>query len=308
MDNPEGPRASTTASTALGFVAIACWSTTLAVTRTSAEQLGPVTAGASVFLLAGTLGCGCLALRRGGLGRALRLPRAYLWGCGALFVLYEVCLYLAIGLAGTRRQVLEVGVINYLWPGLTLVFSIPILKRQARLWLVPGIVIAFTGVLLAMSQGRSLSWSALAEGLRAAWAPYLLALTAAIAWGLYSNLTRKWAGSAKGTGVPIFILATGLVLCLVRPAITEQTRWGGRALLEVAFLALVPNLLGYTAWDIAMRKGRIILVASFSYLTPVLAMAVACVYLGVWPGPSLWVACGMVVAGAVLCKWSIPGD
>lgn len=94
----------------------------------------------------------------------------------------------------------------------------------------------------------------------------------------------------------------------MRPAITEQTRWGGRALLEVAFLALVPNLLGYTAWDIAMRKGRIILVASFSYLTPVLAMAVACVYLRVWPGPSLWVACGMVVAGAVLCKWSIPGD
>jgi drug/metabolite transporter (DMT)-like permease len=302
------PRAGTTAATVLGFLAIACWSTTIAFTRTATEYLGPVTAGATVFLLAGIAGCVWLALGREGLGAALDLPPAYLLGCGGLFVLYEVCLCLAVGLAGTRTQTLEVGVINYLWPGLTLVLSVSILKRQARVWLVFGIMIAFTGVLLAMSRDRPLSWSGLAEGFMAAPAPYLLALGAAVSWGLYSTLSRKWAGHVDSTGVPLFFVATGLAFCLIRFAMPEKPHWSLPALRDVAFLALVPNLLGYTCWDLAMRKGRIVLVAAFSYLTPILAILFACLYLKTWPGASLWIACAMVVVGAVLCKLSISGD
>ncbi|NLW49923.1 MAG: aromatic amino acid DMT transporter YddG [Candidatus Brocadiaceae bacterium] len=308
MEKTEGVHSHAPLNTVFGFIAIACWSSTIAFTRTASEFLGPVTMGAFMFLVAGVAGCALLALQRGGLVSALKLPPAYLLGCGALFVCCELGLCLAVGRAVTRQQVLEVSVINYLWPGLTLLFSVWILKRRARLWLMPGVVIALTGVLLAMSHEGRLSWSGLAEGFLSAPAPYLLALGAAVSWGLYSNLSRRWAGNGGSTGVPFFFLATAGAFFLLRLFVAEQPQWSPRALWELLFLALVPNLLGYTCWDLAMRNGRIILVAAFSYLTPVLSMFVSSLRLGIRPGLTLWVACAMVVVGAVVCKLSISDD
>jgi drug/metabolite transporter (DMT)-like permease len=310
MASADVPRSSSTISTALGFVAIACWSTSIAFASSLKDRLGPMTAGAAVFMFAGVVGCGVQAIQKGGLRRVLRMPRAYLWGCGAIFVIYEVSLYLALGAVPHDRpeQVFEVGVINYLWPGLTLVFSVPILKRRARLWLVPGMMIAFIGVLLAMSQDRPLSWSGLAESMRSSPALYLLAFVAAVTWGLYSVLTRKWAGSSNDTAVPLFFLATGVACCLLRLVVHEKSTWGWPAVLELSFMALVPNLLAYSMWDFAMRRGRIILVAAFSYLIPVFSTAVTSFYMKQRPTASLWIACAMVVAGAVLCKLSIQDD
>lgn len=294
-----------TSSTVLGFIAILFWSTSIGCSRSLIEKLGPLTAATCIFLLSGVLGCAYLAVIGGGLRRALKLPTAYLLGCGGLFVLYEVCLYLAIGLAAGRPQVLEVGVINYLWPGLTLAFAVPILKRRAGVLLLPGIVIAFAGVVLAMAGGDGLSWGRFVEHLCAGPAPYALALVAAVTWALYSNLARKWAGDVEGSAVPLFLLATGVLLAGLRFAFPEESNWNLSAVSEVLFMALVPSLLAYVFWDAAMRRGRMTLVAAFSYLTPLLSMVVSCLYLRVSPGWNLWVACVLVIGGAVLCKRSI---
>jgi len=139
-----------TFATGLGFMAILFWSTTIAFSRSLSEQIGTLTTAAAVYLLGGLLGCLSLVLRGKKLRDILALPHAYLGVCGALFAIYALCLYLAIGLAADRHQVMAVGVINYLWPGLTLAFSVPILKRRARAGLLPGIALAFAGVVLAM--------------------------------------------------------------------------------------------------------------------------------------------------------------
>jgi drug/metabolite transporter (DMT)-like permease len=57
-----------------------------------------------------------------------------------------------------------------------------------------------------------------------------------------------------------------------------------------------------------MRKGRIILVASLSYLTPLLSAIIATTYLGVRAGWNLWMGCMLVVAGAAVCKLSVNED
>lgn len=293
-----------TSSTVLGFVAVLFWSTSIGVSRSLTEKLGPLTTGASIFLLAGLLGCaGTLA--RGGAHRLVKLPRTYLFGCGGLFVLYEICLYLAIGLSGSRQQVLEVGVVNYLWPGLTLALSVPILKRRAGPFLLPGVAVAFAGVVLAMAGKGALSWGAFVLNVRSSPVPYAVALVAAVTWALYSNLARRWAGHAEGGAVPAFLLATGIVLALLRLTFPEQSQWSGRAGLELVFLALVTSLLAYAFWDAAMRKGNITLVTAFSYLTPLLSALVSCLYLKVSPGWSFWAACVLVIGGALLCKLSI---
>lgn len=292
-------------NTFLGFVAIAFWSSSIAFARSLAEQLGPMTAASAIYLLGGILGCSYLALSGWTPRRLLRLPALYLVGCGALFVFYVLCLYLAIGLSLNRQQVLAVGIINYLWPGLTLVLALPILRKKAGAFLVPGAVAAFAGAFLAMLQQGPFSWNAFLGGLREGCVPYLLAFFAAISWALYSNLTRRWAGDAEGGAVPVFLLATGVVLVALRPAFAEHPHWALRPVAELLFMAIVPAFLAYVFWDAAMRRGNVVLVASFSYLTPLLSTLVSCLYLQISAGPSLWIACALVVGGAFVCRYSI---
>ncbi|HUU92719.1 MAG TPA: aromatic amino acid DMT transporter YddG [Phycisphaerae bacterium] len=291
-------------NTALGIVAIVLWSSTMALARSLSEALGPLTAGTIVYTAGGVLGCLYLAAR-GRLVAAFRLPRAYLVGSGLLFVAYIVCMYLAVGLAVSRQQTIEVGILNYLWPALTLVFAIPILHARVRAAFWPGVVLGLAGAALAPLRLEEYSLDALAANLRAHPVPYLLALAAAILWGLYSNVSRRWAGQARGGAVPVFVLVTGLVLAALRWAFPEESVWTARAMAELAFLAVFPTLLAYAMWDAAVRRGNLTLVASVSYLAPLLSTAISAVYLDVAVGWNLWAACGLVVAGALVCSRSV---
>jgi len=185
------------AATALGLLAILFWSTTFAVSRSLAEEVGVLTAGAAMCLGGGVLGCLYIALVQRRAAAIFRLPRAYLLGCGALLVIYMVCLFLAIGLAADRQQTVEVGIINYLWPGLTLVFAIPVLRTRVRWSFFAGIAMAAAGAALAPLRMGEYSAAAMLENLRTNPLPYALALVGAVVWALYSVLSRRWAGAAE---------------------------------------------------------------------------------------------------------------
>jgi len=298
-------RRSRNVATLLGILSIVLWSTTIAFSRSLAEQLGTLSAAASIYLLGGVGGCVYLLLDRGRIAAVRRLPAAYLLACGALFVGYTVCLYLAIGLASGRQQVIEVGIINYLWPSLTLVLSVPILHHLPRRTLPLGLAAATAGVVLAMFEGGAFQWSVLADNLAANRLPYLAALIGAVLWGLYSNLSRRLGGGARGSAVPVFVLASGVLLAVMRLARPETSHVSARAVVELVFLSAGPCLTAYVCWDIAMRRGRMVLVASLSYLIPLLSTILTCAYLGVPMGVSLWLACLLVIGGAWLCNRSV---
>jgi len=297
-------RASASA-TALGILALVLWSTTFGVARTIAEDVGVVAGPACIYLAAGVLSTAVMLARRGGFARVRSLPPRYLYGCGAIFLAYMVCIYLAVGLPPRRPQVLETGLINYLWPGLTLVLSVPLLGMRARPWLAPGMAAAFAGVVLAVSQGGGVSWGGFVGNLCESPAPYVAALGAAVTWALYSNLSRRWARDAQGSAVPLFLLATGVAFAALVPVFPFRPVWSTRVLVEIAYVAVFPATLAYTFWDSAMRRGRMVLVASLSYVTPLTATIVSCLYLGVRPSWTLWLACALVIGGAVVCKLSV---
>jgi drug/metabolite transporter (DMT)-like permease len=73
-------------------------------------------------------------------------------------------------------------------------------------------------------------------------------------------------------------------------------------------MVLFPTLLAYIFWDRAMRKGHIVFVASFSYVTPLLSTIISCLYLEVDMGYWLWAGCGLVIAGAALCSRSLADE
>jgi drug/metabolite transporter (DMT)-like permease len=291
-------------SNVLGLVAILFWSTTIAFSRSLTEQLGTLTAAALIYTLAGLIGLLYTSLQPGVISKLRQLPVVYVLGCGALFVAYIAALYIAVGLSATRGQVLVVGLINYLWPGLSLVFSIPVLGNRARPLLPVGIIMALAGIWLATTGNDALAPQALFQDQRTL-LPYGLALFAAICWGLYSNLSRRWAGNNDGGAVPLFLLTSGLFLGVFRLFSPETSHWSLQAGLELAYMAVLPGMLAYILWDIAVRKGEIILVASLSYLTPMLSTLFSTLILHVQPGITLWLGAGLVIGGAVLCKASI---
>jgi len=110
-------------NTASGLGAILLWSATFAFARSLSEQVGPLTAGAAAYLIGG---CFCLlrlAWSAKPLSQLLKLPKPYLLGCGSLFVFLHCRHLLCGGLARDREQVLEIALVNYLWPALTILFS-----------------------------------------------------------------------------------------------------------------------------------------------------------------------------------------
>jgi drug/metabolite transporter (DMT)-like permease len=290
--------------TTSGLGAILLWSVTFAFARSLSEQVGPLTAGAAAYLLGGSFCLLRLASSSVSLTRFQRIPRLYLFGCGSLFVFYTAAIYFAVGLARSREQLLEIAMVNYLWPAMTVLCSLLLLKKRANCWLVPGTALALTGVFLVMTQGGSVSWNSLTEHLHNNPVAYALALAAAVSWALYSNLTRRWSGPESDGAVELFIPATGLVLLALRLLTTEPTHWSLRAMGEASGLAVVTTL-AYFLWDVSMRKGNLLLVVACSYFTPMLSTLVSCVYLRLSPSPRLWIGCLLLVSGSLMTWRSV---
>ena len=212
-------------------------------------------------------------------------------------------LYLAVGMAKSRQQVLEVGLMNYLWPVLTIVFSLFLLNKKAGPLFFPGALIAIVGITFVIGQEISVSWTSFAGNFAGNPLAYSFGMLAAIFWALYSNLTRRWA-ERSGGAVELFIPATGILLLAFRLLIPEPGSWTVRAGLEAVFLGII-TVVADILWDRAMRKGDVVLVATFSYLTPLFSTIVSCLYLGISAGITLWIGCILIIAGSILSWISI---
>lgn len=290
----------------MGIAALIMWASLVAVARGVRTQMGVLPSAAVANILGGVIGLMISRSRGARLHRLFKLPPKYLFGCGGLFVLYNLALYPAINLASSHAQTVEVALINYLWPALSLALAVPLLHKRASFWLWPGLLIASVGAGWAIS-GGAVSWSSLRTGIMANPRPYLLALVAAVSWALYSNLTRRWAANASEGAAPLFLLATGIGLAVLHGYTASFVRLpiSLRSICELAYFTLFPTMLAYVFWDAAMRKGNVVLIVSLSFLTPLMSTAISCLYLGVPMHRDLWIASGLIIAGAFICKRSV---
>ena len=291
-----------TLATGLGLVAILLWSTTVPAARSVIEKLGHLFGMSLVFSFSGLLLLITTFIRAKGFGWMSRLSKKHLIVCGPLFIAYLCLFYLALGLAETRPEAIVVGLINYLWPTMILLFAIPLLgRRPRRLVFAVGSAISLGGIVLAMSvQAESLG--TLIGALGTTGIPMLLALVASVMWGLYSNLAKRYPQTNSSGAVGLFLMVAGLSLLAV-----AEKQWGGvdwtpKAIGELSYMIVFPASLAYCFWDIAMRDGNIALLGSASNLIPVLATLLAGVYLQVALGWELLGGAIGVVLGAFLCQ------
>ena len=281
------------AATACGLVAIILWSTASGLIRSVSEIFGPLGGAALIYTL-GAILLVCLL----GKPRLRSTPRIYLVLGSALFVAYEVCLSLALGFASSRNQAIELGVVNYLWPCLTVVLAIIMNGQKARWIIIPGTALALFGILWVVS-GDGLSLASIVTNVQSNPLSYSLALACGITFALYCNVTRRYA--AGQNLVVLFFVLTAVVLWLkylfsseVIPALTLGSS------LELA-AAAIGMAGGYALWNIGILRGNLTLLATASYFAPVLSSAFAAVWLGAVLNMQFWQGAVLVTAGSLIC-------
>ena len=294
----------------MGVGSILLWSTTIAFLRSISEKNGALDTAVFNMLLSGIFLflIQFIVYKRTLFNRLKSLPLSYFYKVAIFMIIHMSLLYSAVGNAKTREAVVVVGIINYLWPGFTFLFSVPILKNKARYsLLISGIIIAFSGTVAAMLEGNRLSLTSISHSLKSDIQPFLFTLGGAAAWAIYSNMTRKYTIKDDVTATPVIFLITALFLTLIMllkgevPALHIQ----GKQYLELAYLVIFTTSAAYVFWDRAMKKGNKNLVAALSYGIPPLSTLTSCLYLGVKIGFGLVAAAILVVIGAILCRYSI---
>ncbi|MEQ9891674.1 aromatic amino acid DMT transporter YddG [Pectobacterium aroidearum] len=284
-------------ATLTGLLAIILWSTSVGLIRSLTEALGPI-GGAAMIYSTSTL---CL-LAFYGLPRIKTLPRIYLFAGGAMFVCYEIFLSLSIGLADSRMQAIEIGMINYLWPSLTIFFSLFINQQKSRFLLWPGLALSLGGIVWIMKGDSNWTPALLWNNILANPLAYSLAFSAALTWALYCNITKRYAQGKSG--VSLFFFVSSLVLWMQYSFSTEGTiSFTLPSALQLIFMG-ASTALAYSAWNIGIQHGNLTLLATASYFTPVLSTFLAALWLNITPAISFWQGVAMVTAGSLLCWYA----
>jgi drug/metabolite transporter (DMT)-like permease len=187
-----------------------------------------------------------------------------------------------------------------------MLFSVPLQQKQARLWLMPGMLMAVGGAWIASLGSQAADWASLFIG-PVGLLPVLLAVGAAILWGVYSNVARLWA-PAQGSAIPLFLLTSGGVFVALRFLAGEDSRVSWQIAPLLLYMAIFPAWLGYQLWDHAMQRGDMLLVTAFSYFSPVFSTLISMLVLKVPFTPYIAVSALLVTLGAILSKMGVVDD
>jgi drug/metabolite transporter (DMT)-like permease len=275
------------------------WSSAVLIGNRLAVAFGPLFALALEFLLAGTI-LSVLAWLRGDIHRIrLTLPRAHLL-CGSFWMMNVTLSYLAFWMPASSGELLVTGLVNYLWPAFTLLLSIPILNKRPTIWLFPGLAIVLVGIILAKIAASN-EYSATISTIPVFSIAYLLALFDAVAWGLYSNFSRKLSHPNGASGIPLYMLITG-GLCLIASSAIEPPHTASAQHWVLLITYASASGAAYFLWDIGMRHGKIVAISTIAMGIPLLSTIITAIFSGHGITGLLLLASGFVVIGSAICR------
>lgn len=214
------------------------------------------------------------------------------WGmvAGVVFSLEFIFLFTALDLTTVARS----SIMFYsmpVWLGLAAHFLLP--GEELTRTKMIGMALAFGGVVLALAE-RGPGASLLGDA---------LALLAGFGWASIALIVRATPQSEVPADVQLgFQLAiSGPILLMLAPAFGPVMRDAQLIhYLGLGFQVICVASLGFLFWFHLMKIYRASGVASFSFLSPVLAVIFGWLILGEQIEPQVWGALGLVAAGLIL--------
>ncbi|HHY0364112.1 TPA: aromatic amino acid DMT transporter YddG [Vibrio parahaemolyticus] len=280
--------------TLYGCIAILFWSCLLGIARLVTESLGPVGGAAMLYSLSSAF-----LLIVVGIPKLSYFSPKYLIVGGAMFVCYEIFLALALGYSNSRAQAIEVSIVNYLWPALTVLFAVLGSNKKPSWLLYPAVTLAFIGVAWTVSGDNGLSPTQIISNVSSNPLVYFMAFTGAVIWAVYCNLTQRQ--QSKHNAITLFFISTAVSLWVKYAFADEPTMTFSWSALGYLFASAALMAGGYGLWNIAIVGGNMVFLATLSYFTPIFSALFSSLILGVTLSNGFWQGVIMVTVGSLLC-------
>jgi drug/metabolite transporter (DMT)-like permease len=289
----------------IGLLALLIWACSLPFGKRCSEDLGPLTTAALPGLVGGCIGL-CSNLFLGKLRRSelvfFRNREFYLRA--GMFALYGALLYFAIGVVD-RQQLPVVTLLNYLWPTLTMIFSVIAFKQHFK---APLLIIGSTIVIIGLGVeiiGEKLFVLISQPQSGKTLLAFLSAAGAAVTWAVYTVMNRSWGLRAGGiVALPFVMLVSSAVLFSLRFAFNETSNFTPEVLPPLIYLCVLPYFSGI-CWDVGTRKGSITMLSLVADVLPWASLTVADLYLGITIGSRTWVSAVFIICGALISRLSL---
>ena len=277
----------------LGFSSILIWACLVAVVKLITEQVTPISGVALIYSFSALA-----ILAFSGVPSIKSMPKKYLYGCGILFICYEILFLISVALSHNHEQVLIIAMINYLWPPITIIFSILAKQLNFKAWVFFGFILAVIGLLLVVNP-KILEFENFIHVLSQNPIAYAFAFLGALLWPCYSVFTKKYAEGANA--VPLFFVVTAVALWGVHFVSHESFIMPSMGLWGT--IAVTGSLIGlaYSNWNQSLQFGNIQLLILATYFMPVLSSIMSMLILGVSPLMTFWIGSALVTLGALIC-------
>lgn len=285
-------------ATIIGLCAILFWASIVGLLRQVTDGFGPILGICLIYSLSSVI---LLILFKP--PKLHLFPKSYLIFGSILFVAYELCLSLSLAFAQNNQQAVEVSILNYLWPSLTVLLLILTKEQKFHPLVIVGILLTLFGIIQVQTGSGEFSLNQIIQNIALNPISYALALMGAFIWAAYCILTKK-IGNGQN--------AIALFFCLTAVALWLKYLWIGDfqipALQVQSFIYLAVSAaafgLGYAAWNIGILHGNIQLLTAASYFTPIISSLIAMQLLDLELSWSFWQGAALVTLGSFLCWWS----
>lgn len=136
--------------------------------------------------------------------------------------------------------------------------------------------------------------------------PYsLLIVLAAMAWGLYFNLYKKFDLNYDALSMMCYIIWFGTIPLLFYsahlPSEILHATW--QANMSVVLLGVFPSAMAYVLWGYVLKNMPLISASNFLYCSPIVAMSLAVVFLNEKPSMIVLLGGVMIVGSLVWMNW-----
>lgn len=211
--------------------------------------------------------------------------------------LKDIIIMILIGLPGTffynafyylgteKLLASQAFIINYLWPIMSVVFAVLLLKEKMTIRKGVAIFISFLGV-ITVAGDDLINFNAdslLGTG---------LCILAAVSYGAFCALNKKWHYD-KQISLALSFLSTALISLIINLAMGSRFSFGLLETIGLAYNGIFVLAIATTTWALALDLGDTAKISNLAYITPFASLIWTSVILN--ESISVWSVAGLVI-------------